>query len=122
MHRRPLIYAPSGIIPVHISIGITGSSPMCDGPRTTRFCNRLSFNKIRISRVRRSPLFEGDHEQGYFALHCVSVDYEKLMFAVRLPVQRVCVVLQILHSACGSVQDDRRTATSMMAGEQLRLW
>ena len=24
-----------------------------------------------------------DHEQGYFALHCVSVNYKNLMFAVR---------------------------------------
>ena len=30
-----------------------------------------------------------DHEQGYFALYCVSVDCNKLMFAVRMPVRGI---------------------------------
>ena len=36
-----------------------------------------------------SPRKSGDHEQGCFALYCVSMDYKKLMFAVRIPVRGI---------------------------------
>ena len=57
------------------------------GQRTT---NKPNSHLIEIQIITKidcswSPLFWGDREQGCFALYCVSVDYKKLMFAVRCP-------------------------------------
>ena len=71
-------------------------------------------------REQRSLLFRGDHEQGYFALRCVSMDYKKLMFAVRRSAMRPGVVLRILHSACGSVYADKQRLHSRMTKGGLR--
>ena len=45
---------------------------------------------------------------------------KKLMFAVRCRSGGGGVVLQILHSACGYVQDDKVTATFRMTRQQLQ--
>ena len=83
---------------------------MCDGPRTSQICILLKYRLLQKSIVRGPHFFE-DHEQGCFALHCVSVDYKKLMFAVRCPDERLCArdiqMLQILHSASGCVYGDK---------------
>ena len=55
------------------------------GQRTT---NKPNSHLIEIQIITKidcswSPQKSGDHEQGCFALYCVSVDYKKLMFAVR---------------------------------------
>ena len=62
---------------------------MSEGPRTLHFRIFLNDRVLEKSLVRGPHISEGIHEQGCFALYCVSMDYKKLMFAVRIPVRGI---------------------------------
>ena len=67
MRGRPSIYAFSGILGVHISgdvvenqmLQIVGDCPICDGPRTRRFCILLNDRTLWKTVVRGPSFFEG---------------------------------------------------------------
>ena len=57
------------------------------GQRTANKPNSYLIKSQAVTKYHcsRSLLFWGDHEQGYFALCCISINCEKLMFAVPSP-------------------------------------
>ena len=59
MRRRSVIYAPSGIIGVHISFGFPNGFPMCDGPRTRYFRIFLNDKALQKDDVRGPIIFRG---------------------------------------------------------------
>ena len=54
MRRQPSIYAFSGILPAHISFGITGDYPMYTGPRTDGYSRSFTSPPapFRMTRIR----------------------------------------------------------------------
>ena len=116
MRLRSVIYAPSGIIGEHISTKMSRYARLTLGIRLQwhylgAYLRNESKGEKQASESPMAARCVTDHEQGCFALHCVSVDYKKLMFAVRCPDERLCArdiqMLQILHSASGCVYGDK---------------
>ena len=116
MRLRSVIYAPGGTIRVHISTKMSRYARLTLGIRLQwhylgAYLRNESKGEKQASESPMAARCVTDHEQGCFALHCVSADYKKLMFAVRCPDERLCArdiqMLQILHSASGCVYGDK---------------
>ena len=90
MRGRSLIYAPSGIIGAHISAKMSRYARLILDIRSRwhhqgAYLRNESEGEKQASKSPAEARCVTDREQGCFALCCVSVDYEKSMFAVRRP-------------------------------------